>query len=216
MLLEGLLIGIAPYPGLEDVSFSETYPDREVTVDLPFNVLLLATAMITRLYLIIRFLLSASRYRNSRMQRLCLINGTEATFMYSLKAFKNDSPYTFISASMVVPLIVCGYALRMFERPLIPTSGQDFNNLGNCIWCVIITMTTVGYGDYFPISNFGRIIGILACLWGVFIVSIFVVTLTNLLEFTKQEGKSYEILCKLRFKDELKTRALNVILSARR
>jgi len=46
-------------------------------------------------------------------------------------------------------------------------------------------MATVGYGDYFPISNFGRIIGILACLWGVFIVSIFVVTLNNLLEFSK-------------------------------
>jgi hypothetical protein len=77
-------------------------------------------------------------------------------------------------------------------------------------------MTTVGYGDFFPISNLGRIIGILACLWGVFIVSIFVVTLTNLLEFTKQEGKSYEILCKLRFKDELRLKAVNVILSAQK
>ncbi len=104
--------------------------------------------------------------------------------MYSLKAFKNDRPYTFICFSLAIPLIVCGYALRMFERPLIPVSGQDFDNLGNCIWCVLITMTTVGYGDFFPISNLGRIIGILACLWGVFIVSIFVVTLTNLLEFT--------------------------------
>lgn len=160
--------------------------------------------MIARLYLIIRFGLSASRYRNSRMQRLCLINGAEATFMYSIKAFKNDRPYTFIVASLVIPLIVCGYALRMFERPMISISKQDFNDLGNCLWCVLITMTTVGYGDFFPISNFGRMIGIIACLWGVFIVSIFVVTLTNLLEFTKQENKSYEILCKLRFKSILK------------
>jgi len=75
-------------------------------------------------------------------------------------------------------------------------------------------MSTVGYGDYYPISNLGRVVGILACLWGVFIVSIFVVTLTNLLEFTKQEAKSYEILCKLKFKDELRMRAVNVILSS--
>lgn len=179
------MILIAPYPGLEDLSFSEHYPDRDEEIQLPYNVIMLPSAMIARLYLIIRFGLSASRYRNSRMQRLCLINGTEATFMYSIKAFKNDRPYTFIVASLVIPLIVCGYALRMFERPMIPISKQDFNDLGNCLWCVLITMTTVGYGDFYPISNFGRMIGILACLWGVFIVSIFVVTLTNLLEFTK-------------------------------
>lgn len=77
-------------------------------------------------------------------------------------------------------------------------------------------MATVGYGDFFPISNFGRIIGIIACLWGVFIVSIFVVTLNNLLEFSKQEEKSYEILCKLKFKDELRMKAVNVILSAQK
>lgn len=77
-------------------------------------------------------------------------------------------------------------------------------------------MATVGYGDYFPISNCGRIIGILACLWGVFIVSIFVVTLNNLLEFSKQEGKSYEILCKLAYKDILRAKAVAVILSAQK
>ena len=75
-------------------------------------------------------------------------------------------------------------------------------------------MATVGYGDYFPISNLGRTIGILACLWGVFIVSIFVVTLNNLLEFSKSEEKSYGILQKLNAKEELKMKAVNVILSA--
>lgn len=77
-------------------------------------------------------------------------------------------------------------------------------------------MATVGYGEFFPISNFGRIVGILACLWGVFIVSIFVVTLNNLLEFTKQEEKSYDVLCKLAYKDDLRMKAVNVILSAQR
>jgi Ion channel len=72
----------------------------------------------------------------------------------------------------------------MFERPMISISGFDFNNLYNCVWCIIITVATVGYGDYFPISNCGRMVGILACLWGTFVVSIFVVTLNNLLEFS--------------------------------
>lgn len=48
-------------------------------------------------------------------------------------------------------------------------------------------MTTVGYGDYYPISNFGRVIGVLVCLWGVFVVSISVATINNMLELSKGE-----------------------------
>ena len=173
------------------MTFLDIYPDKGVSIETYYNVLLLAASTLIRLYLFLRFGLSASKYLNSRMQRLCHINGTEATFMYSLKAFKQDSPYTFITFSLAIPLIICSYDLRMFERPLIPVSGQNFDNLGNCMWCIIITMTTVGYGDYYPVSNLGRFIGIIACFWGVFIVSIFVVTLTNLLEFTKQEERSF-------------------------
>ena len=88
MIVEIFCSILAPFPGLEDVTFKENYSDREVEVDLYVNVFLLCTAMIVRLYLIIRFTLSFSRYRNARMQRLCHINGTDATFMYSLKAFK--------------------------------------------------------------------------------------------------------------------------------
>lgn len=104
--------------------------------------------------------------------------------------------------------------MRLFERPLIPVSGQDYNDLGNCIWFVINSMTTVGYGEFYPVSTFGRIVGVVVCLWGVFLVSIFVVTLNKLLEFSKAETKSYDILCKLKLKDQLRLKAIDVILSA--
>eukprot|EP00349_Pseudokeronopsis_sp_Brazil_P004780 CAMPEP_0202969786 /NCGR_PEP_ID=MMETSP1396-20130829/15658_1 /ASSEMBLY_ACC=CAM_ASM_000872 /TAXON_ID= /ORGANISM="Pseudokeronopsis sp., Strain Brazil" /LENGTH=75 /DNA_ID=CAMNT_0049697743 /DNA_START=85 /DNA_END=312 /DNA_ORIENTATION=+ len=75
-------------------------------------------------------------------------------------------------------------------------------------------MMTVGYGDYNPVSNVGRIIGIISCLWGVFIVSIFVLTLTNLLEFSIGELKSFDILSKLKAKETLKLKAIAVLKSA--
>eukprot|EP00347_Sterkiella_histriomuscorum_P011352 403372782 len=215
-ILELISVALSPYPGLQDATITEVYIDRDITNELNVNVLLLCCALIIRLYLAIRFILSFTSYRNSRMQRLCHINGTNANFMFALKCMKNDQPYIFISFSLVIPLIICGYGLRMFERPLMATSMFNFDDLGNCIWCIIITMATVGYGDYFPISNFGRIIGIMACLWGVFITAIMVVTLNNLLEFKRQESKSYEILCKLAYKDMLRANAVSVILSAQK
>ena len=58
---------------------------------------------------------------------------------------------------------------------------MDFGYYWNCFWCIIITMTTIGYGDYFPRTILGRSIIVLASISGVFMVSILVVALTNTL-----------------------------------
>lgn len=53
------------------------------------------------------------------------------------------------------------------------------------MWLIMITMMTVGFGDYYPKTHIGRGISIVACFWGVFIVSMMVVTLTNATTLSK-------------------------------
>lgn len=74
--------------------------------------------------------------------------------------------------------------MRAAELPYYETSGQEWRYLWNGMWCTIITMATVGYGDFFPATHIGRTVGVIACLWGNFIVSIMVVSLTFSSEFT--------------------------------
>jgi hypothetical protein len=57
------------------------------------------------------------------------------------------------------------------------------------MWCIIITMTTVGFGDYFPSTHLGRSVGVLACLWGTFLLSLMTVALTNTIQFTHTQAK---------------------------
>ena len=81
----------------------------------------------------------------------------------------------------------------------------------NCMWNVIITLTSVGYGEIYPKTFYGRIVGIIICFWGVFIVSFFVVTLTGMLSFTTPENKAYDLLLRLYYKLELKKNAVSVL-----
>lgn len=82
------------------------------------------------------------------------------------------------------------------------------------MWNVIITLTSVGYGEIFPKTFFGRIIGIVICFWGVFIISFFVVTVTNVITFSDNEEKAYALLSNLIRKKELKKAAVGVLESA--
>lgn len=134
--------------------------------------------------------------------------------MFALKAIMKETPYTFISVSIGVSIVLFGYCLKVFDGPLSEVSGQNFNLMRNCMWNVIITMTTTGYGDIYPKSDFGRVVGMLICFWGTTIVSFFVVTVNNMLTFEGSEGKSFNTLLRLRFKDQLKIHAANVLNSA--
>ena len=55
-------------------------------------------------------------------------------------------------------------------------------------------MTTIGYGDIYPQTHFGRLVIVIACIWGIFVLSLFVVTLNNTSQLTKEEAKAYEEL----------------------
>lgn len=62
------------------------------------------------------------------------------------------------------------------------------------MWNVLVTMTTVGYGDIYARSHLGRLIAIITAFWGTLNMSLFVVSLNNILAFTFSESKSYNLL----------------------
>lgn len=57
----------------------------------------------------------------------------------------------------------------------------SFDSMENSIWNVIITMTTIGYGDFVPKTTLGRAIIVILTIWGAFVISIMVVVLNNAL-----------------------------------
>ena len=55
-------------------------------------------------------------------------------------------------------------------------------------------MTTVGYGDFYPVSYLCKIVGVLCAFWGVYITSLFVNSVTNILKSDESENWAYLLL----------------------
>jgi hypothetical protein len=68
-------------------------------------------------------------------------------------------------------------------------------------------MTTVGFGDYYPSTPFGRMIILFVVIWGIFIVSIMVVVVTNTLLMDKTEKKTLIVIKRLEISGHLREAA---------
>jgi voltage-gated potassium channel len=84
---------------------------------------------------------------------------------------------------VVVPLILVlliiifgGIGVYLAEHE---HQGANITNLGIAFWWAIETITTVGYGDYTPITTIGRIIAIFVMFSGIGIVVALLGTLSQ-------------------------------------
>jgi len=76
------------------------------------------------------------------------------------------------------------------------TEGSPFSNFFNCIWYTIVTGTTLGYGDLYPISYEGKLVGILILVLG----------LINLTVIINTIGQCFEEI----FRDYLEDRSIKI------
>ena len=199
---------------------SKTFPfnnDRyNITTHYTYNSILCFISLI-RVYHIIRLISILSEFRSSRAQRVCKLNGTSASTMYAMRCLMKEDPIKAFLILLIVGILLFAFCLRIFERPMSQYTGDpgmDFSDFENAMWCVVLTMTTVGYGDYFPVTEPGRIVGFLACLWGVLVVSMMVVTLSNMLSLESGEDKAFMLLRRLEYKKDLREKAASVLGAA--
>ena len=171
------------------------------------NDILLAGMILMRLYFITRSLLNTSKYLEPRAQRVCQLFGCEANFNFAIKVMMKDNPNSFIWTSMILSIFVFGYTTRLFERNVTP----DFQMLSHSMWYCMVTMTTVGYGDYIPRTYPGQILCVFCSFWGVFIVSLYVVSLGNMLKFDSTQNKSYLLLLRLKAKGKVMKHAASMV-----
>ena len=74
---------------------------------------------------------------------------------------------------------------------------ETFENIGHSLWWAIVTMTTVGYGDFAPVSIPGRLLAILIMFTGIILVALVTGTISSIFTTKRiMEGKGLEKISK--------------------
>lgn len=63
----------------------------------------------------------------------------------------------------VLLLLTCSVAILQFE----PRANGNIRTASDALWWALATMTTVGYGDHFPVTTAGRVVGAVLMVGGV-------------------------------------------------
>lgn len=77
-----------------------------------------------------------------------------------------------LCASMLIAFVAMFFAatgLYLAEGRVQP---EAFGSIPRAMWWAVATLTTVGYGDVFPITAFGRVLGALAALAGIGLIAL--------------------------------------------
>lgn len=75
----------------------------------------------------------------------------------------------------------------------------------------MITMGTVGYGDYFPQTYLGRIILFFASITGIIVASLLILTLSTYLSMQMSENKAHITMHRLVLRDKMEELAKGVM-----
>ena len=182
-----ILYQILPYPGLElTLSTSQERNYQEQVVCYYLAEWLYAVSYL-RVIVLALALFYFGKYSNQVSIRQCEKFGVTPGIGFSFKCYLNERPMFMVICLLLVPCVVIfGICVHVFERPM-HMDGNDFDYLGNCMWMVFVTMSTVGYGDQFPLTLPGRFILALSAFAGGIVLSMTFVAIGSYLNLSKDE-----------------------------
>jgi hypothetical protein len=125
---------------------------------------------------------------------------------FAARQLLDNKPIITNLAVYALAVAMLSYAVRVAERPVCtqtahlgssPAPGcpwKDIESPFNALWLIFITSLTVGYGDLYPVTHFGRFIVVIAAVLGIVLIALVVTAVANLAKFNADEVRGRNLI----------------------
>lgn len=141
--------------------------------------------------IVLPFLRPLRAARSARLLRLLTITGRLGVgfkYVTARKGFR-----TFL-AGVIAIVIAGGLVVYAFERN---HPGSNFTSVGDALWWAVVTSTTVGYGDYSPVSAEGRAVAVVLMFVGIGLLSVVTAQIAAFFVVSDDAGTDAELRAQL-------------------
>ena len=133
-------------------------------------------------------------FRVLRMLRLAKLGRTSKAFKLLRAAFvQKRHEFALILGMLMVTILIAGSMLYLAEGEAQP---DKFGSIPRAMWWAIVTLTTVGYGDAFPITPLGKFLAGAIAIMGVMLIALptglFAASFTEAMEKERDEDAAEE------------------------
>ena len=196
MIIEVIIALLHPNILCKNIKFNTIREIYGANTQYELNDLFLIITLM-RMYIIFRYFIGSSKFYSPRCNRIGKMIGSKLTRLYVIKCIVIDSPIYFLIVVSIVLIVTFALVLRITESRVYQIgdinnpNDNDYRPFWNCVWNVVVTMTGVGYGDYYPITVLGRLVNCFNSLFGTCLTSFMFVVLQNSLAFNENEEKAF-------------------------
>jgi hypothetical protein len=204
LLTELAIVAIQPIPFLDAEVSLYFYGHDEVQAQVYNADALLGLAMFLRVALYLpRILAERTGLLREKNRILGDLSGVNVDFSLVLKKIVQDS-LSSLALLWTVAVVCCAYATMVVER-IKPDS--KLGSMENCVWLMVITMTTVGYGDEYPVTLLGRSVVVIVSFFAVVHSAMLVNAIIVRLSLAREELQVFEFIKAMGQKKVLKESA---------
>jgi len=151
--------------------------------------------MFIRIFYLMRAFFNYTMFMDVYSKKLCRSFNFTANVRFAYKCFLKKSPGKTIFGTIFMSILIGAYLIRIFELPYAYATGVvQICDFFTGIWYMVITLTTVGYGNVYPSTVFGRTMIMVAAFWGTFLISLMIMSVSMVL-ISKIQSKKRSITC---------------------
>lgn len=118
----------------------------------------------------------------------------QADLWFIFKQLLVMNPVITVLSMFFISLFMFAIIVLTFEVEMFMTSGHQGleHPLFTTVYFMMITLSTIGYGDYSPATTEGRLVVMISAIWGAILLSLFVTVVSGLFSMSDSEQSAID------------------------
>jgi hypothetical protein len=169
-----------------------------------------------KLYQVLKVVINYSTWSDDRAQKICKNQKVKHNLLFVLRSELQEHPIMISSFLLGLTVVVFGYCIRgceiSFAKDVPIVYFQDWTNMFNGMWCVLVSITTICYGDFVPRTILGRCFSIIATFVGMMLYALIISSMHSYFFMSNEEKGAYDEMRQMKMEKKVKTNALEMII----